>query len=99
MSEPTLKQLFDLSGRVALITGGSGHLGSSLSRVLAEAGATVVVGSRDQSRATRVADELPSLTGVSHCGVELDQLDEESLIAGFGAAVAPGFLVASPAPG
>ena len=87
MSEPTLKQLFDLSGRVALITGGSGHLGSSLSRVLAEAGATVVVGSRDQSRATRVADELPSLTGVSHCGVELDQLDEESLIAGFGAAV------------
>ena len=36
-SEPTIHQLFDLNGKVALITGGTGHLGSAMSRALAEA--------------------------------------------------------------
>ena len=52
MPEPTVKQLFDLTGRVALITGASGHLGSALARALAEAGASVVCASRDLTRAT-----------------------------------------------
>src|ERR1700757_5059775 len=42
-AEPTVRQLFDLSGQVALITGGCGHLGSAMCRGLAEAGASVVV--------------------------------------------------------
>ena len=50
MTEPTFDQQFDLTGRVALITGGSGYLGGAFSRVLAEAGASVVVGSRDAAR-------------------------------------------------
>jgi len=54
MNEPTIERLFDLTGRVALITGGSGYLGRSLSRALAEAGASVVVGSRELSRAQAV---------------------------------------------
>ena len=37
MNEPTIQQLFDLTGKVALVTGGTGHLGSSISRALAEA--------------------------------------------------------------
>ncbi len=86
MTEPTFDQLFDLTGRVALITGGSGYLGGAFSRVLAEAGASVVVGSRDAARAQRVADELPTPAGASHHGVELDQLDEDSLNKGFDAA-------------
>ena len=31
--EPTIHQLFDLSGRVAMVTGGTGHLGSALARL------------------------------------------------------------------
>ena len=88
MSEPTIKSLFDLTGRVALITGGSGHLGRSMSRALAEAGAAVVIGSRDLSRARSVADELPSPGGATHHAVVLDQMDEASLNLGFDAAVA-----------
>lgn len=88
MSEPTIHNLFDLTGRVALITGGSGFLGRSLSRALAEAGATVVIGSREQARAQSVTDELPSPGGAVHRAVVLDQLDESSLNAGFEAAVA-----------
>lgn len=87
MSEPTVQQLFDLSGRVALITGGSGHLGRSLSHALAEAGASVVVASRDRSRAQLVVDDLPSPGGATHHSVVLDQMNEESIRDGFDAAV------------
>lgn len=87
MAEPTVQDLFDLSGRVALITGGSGFLGQSLSRALAEAGASVVVASRDLGRARQVTDQLPSPHGAVHHAIVLNQLDEESLNQGFDAAV------------
>lgn len=88
MTEPTIQTLFDLTGRVALITGGSGFLGNSLSRALAEAGATVVVASRELERARSVAVTLPSPAGAEHHAVVLDQMDEKSINAGFDAAVA-----------
>ena len=44
--EPTMTELFDLTGRTALITGGTGWLGTSFSRALAEAGASVVIVTR-----------------------------------------------------
>lgn len=88
MPEPSIASLFDLSGRVALITGGTGHLGQSLSRALAEAGATVVIAGRDADRAQAAADQLPSPGGCRHLGVLLNQLDEASLNSGFDAAVA-----------
>ena len=87
MIEPTIQQLFDLTDRVALITGGSGYLGRPLSRALAEAGATVVIASRDRNRAQSVADGLPSPGGAVHHAVALDQLKESSLNEGFDAAV------------
>ncbi|MDG1897633.1 MAG: SDR family oxidoreductase [Fuerstiella sp.] len=87
MTDSTVQQLFDLSGKVALITGGSGHLGRSFCRALAEAGATVVVGSRQQSRAQEIADGLPRVGTAEHFGVRLDQLDEDSVATGFTAAV------------
>ncbi|HQX49493.1 MAG TPA: SDR family oxidoreductase [Planctomycetaceae bacterium] len=88
MVEPTIQNLFDLTGRVALITGGSGYLGQSLSRALAEAGASVVIASRDKNRAQDVIDNLPNPGGSKHYAVVLDQLDEASLNAGFDEAVA-----------
>lgn len=87
-NEPTIQELFDLTGRVALITGGSGYLGRSLSHALAETGATVVVASRDRNRGQSVADELPSPGGARHFAVTLDHLDETSLNEGFDSAIA-----------
>lgn len=87
MTEPNIQELFDLSGRVALITGASGYLGSALSRALAEAGATLVVGSRDRERAAAVAEALPRADGVTHHGVEIDYLDEGTIVGGFGDAL------------
>jgi NAD(P)-dependent dehydrogenase (short-subunit alcohol dehydrogenase family) len=86
-AEPTIGQLFDLAGRVALVTGGAGHLGSAMSRALAEAGASVVVASRDAARAQAFARSLPAIGSASHHGVALDYMRPDSLAASFQAAV------------
>jgi NAD(P)-dependent dehydrogenase (short-subunit alcohol dehydrogenase family) len=85
MTEPTVRELFDLTGRVALITGATGHLGSAMARALAEAGASVVVASRDADRARAAADALP---GGRHHAVTLDHMDPAALERGFTDAVA-----------
>lgn len=83
----TVQQLFDLTGRVALVTGGTGYLGSAIAEALAEAGATVVISSRERARAEDAARRLPTTRGVEHFGVELDHMDEPSLHRGFDEAV------------
>jgi len=53
-----LKEMFNLNGKVAVVTGGYGHLGRSLSEALAEFGATVIIASRDQDKCRALAKEL-----------------------------------------
>jgi NAD(P)-dependent dehydrogenase (short-subunit alcohol dehydrogenase family) len=57
----------DLSGKVAIVTGGYSGLGLETSRVLAEAGATVIVPARTPEKAQASVSEIP--------GVELETLD------------------------
>ena len=87
VDEPSVGQLFDLSGKVALVTGGAGYLGAAMARALAEAGAQVVISSRQLHLAERAAAELPAVETGAHLGVELNHMDEASLEAGFTAAV------------
>jgi gluconate 5-dehydrogenase len=84
--EPTVQQLFDLTGKTALVSGATGYLGSALSRALAEAGASVVVSSRDLTRGQAAARRLPGPQ--PHYAVELDQMDQASLEHGWQAALA-----------
>ncbi len=83
----TVSELFDLSGRVALITGASGFLGAAMANALAEAGATVACASRDQTRADAAAQSLSTQQGQRHFGVVIDQLDESSTTVGFQAVI------------
>ena len=87
-NEPTIQQLFSLRGKVALITGGRGHLGSAMARGLAEAGASVVVTSRDEGKAREAAAKLPQGEGATHYGLALDHMQLETLPASFEKAVA-----------
>lgn len=85
--EPSVTELFDLSGKVALVTGATGHLGREIAAGLAEAGASVVAASRSKSRAVKVADEFPQVGSAKHLGIELNHLDERSIAGGFAEAV------------
>lgn len=87
MASPTVQELFDLSGKIALVTGGTGHLGTAFGHALAEAGASVVISSRDEARGREAADRLPTMSGATHHAVALDQMDSDALRRGFEAAV------------
>lgn len=54
----TIQQKFDLTGRVAVVTGGGGQLGNEFCRTLVEAGAAVVVVDLNASAAQATADRL-----------------------------------------
>ena len=87
MVEKTIDELFDLTGKTALVTGSTGWLGTAFANALAEAGASVVISSRDEERAAAAAAALPVPDGATHHGVALDHMDETSLHSGFEAAV------------
>ncbi|HPT82914.1 MAG TPA: SDR family oxidoreductase [Limnochordia bacterium] len=74
-----MKHLFDLTGKVAVITGGTGVLGSELSLGLARAGAKVAVLGRDQARRDAVVEAIRQAGGEA-LGVYCDVLDQASLL-------------------
>ena len=53
-----IREKFDLTGRVAIITGASKGIGEAMARGLAEFGATVVVSSRKQEAVDSVATQF-----------------------------------------
>jgi len=55
------KELFDLTGRVAIITGGSVGLGRQMAEGLAEMGANLVLCARKKERCQEAAEELQKL--------------------------------------
>jgi NAD(P)-dependent dehydrogenase (short-subunit alcohol dehydrogenase family) len=59
----TASGLFDLSGRVALVTGGGRGLGRSIAVGFADAGADVILASRNEAVCTDVAREIEARTG------------------------------------
>ncbi len=67
--------LFDLSGRVALITGGNGGIGLGMARGLATAGASVVVAARNRPKNEAAVEALAEL-GASCTAIEVDVADE-----------------------
>jgi len=56
-----VKQLFDLTGRVAIVTGGSIGLGRQMAQGLAEMGANVVLCARKKERCQQAAEDLQKL--------------------------------------
>ncbi len=79
-----VQSLFDLTGRVAIVTGGGTHLGRAMAEALAELGAAVYLASRDAARCQRVAAELRA-GGLDTTGLGCDVTVEgevDSLVTG-----------------
>src|SRR3954453_7392049 len=85
--EPTIQELFDLSGKVVLLTGGTGHLGSAMARALAEAGASGLGPGRAPARAESAPAALPSPTSARPRGLALDHMRPDELDRAFQRAV------------
>jgi len=73
-----MENLFDLSGKVAIVTGTSRGLGQYFGRALAKAGADLVITSRDPGRLTAFKDEIEGL-GRKALPVKLDVLNESDI--------------------
>lgn len=71
--------LYDMTGRVAVVTGGAGILGSETSAALADHGASVAVVDLDESRAHAVAQRLASEFDVLAIGLGCDISDPEAV--------------------
>ena len=69
--------LFDLSGRVAVVTGGNGGIGLAMAQGMAEAGAAIMVAGRDRKKSAAAVDALKSL-GAEADQAELDVADEKA---------------------
>jgi NAD(P)-dependent dehydrogenase (short-subunit alcohol dehydrogenase family) len=65
-------KLFDLTGRTAIVTGGSKGLGRAMADGLASAGADIVIVSRHAAEANAVAAEIASERGRRAIGLEAD---------------------------
>ncbi len=70
--------MFKLSNKVAIVTGGYGLYGSHISKALAEAGATVVIASRNKDKCCEYAKILVD-GGLSAVGESVDLADENSI--------------------
>jgi len=70
-------KLFDLSGRVAVITGGNGGIGLGMAKGMAAAGATIVVAGRDAAKNSAAVKELKD-AGTEASAIPVDVLKEES---------------------
>jgi len=79
------EKLFDLGGKVAIVSGGYGLYGKHISTGLCEAGATVVIASRNVDKCEELAEELKQ-RGYDAVGMKLD-LGSVQSINGFVAAV------------
>jgi len=67
--------VFDLKGRIAIVTGGNGGIGLGMARGLATAGATVVVAARNTAKSETAVRELGKL-GAEAVAVTVDVTDE-----------------------
>lgn len=86
-----MSNLFDLTGKTALVTGASGVLGAHFARVLATAGASVALAARRTDRLESLADDI-TVAGGRAFSVSMDVTDAasvEAAFAGIAAALGP----------
>jgi len=71
--------LFDLSGKVAMVTGGNGGIGKGIADGLASAGSDIVIFARNEKKTAAAAEDIKKKFGVKVLGLQVDIGQEESI--------------------
>lgn len=74
-----MKNYFDLTGQVAVVTGASTGLGVQMAKALANQGANIVCMARRQNLIDQVADEITKEFGVKAIGIRCDITDTDNV--------------------
>jgi len=80
MAHPLVQELYDLTGKTALVTGGARNLGFDMATALAEAGADVAITSRSQESAEASAERIGADTGRRVAGFACDVRFEDQVV-------------------
>ena len=75
----TIERLFNLTGKVAIVTGGHSGIGQGLAEGLAEAGANLVIAGRRYEVCEEVSQEIASRYGVQSLAVRCDVTHNEDV--------------------
>ena len=73
-----LERMFDLTDRIALVTGGNGGIGLGMAQGLGQAGATVIIAGRNEEKSAAALRELQSV-GVRAEALAVDVTDEPAV--------------------
>ena len=74
-----MTDLFDLTGKVALVTGGNNGIGLGMAEGLAEAGASVVIWGRNEERNAEALAAVKAHGGHAHA-LRVDVADEQAVV-------------------
>lgn len=74
-----MKDLFNLKGKVAVVTGGNGGIGLGIARGLASAGADIAIAARNEAKTTEAVKGLQGEFGVKAIGVKVDVKEERQV--------------------
>jgi 2-deoxy-D-gluconate 3-dehydrogenase len=74
-----MQKIFDLKGKVAIVTGGNGGIGKGIARGFAAAGADIVIAARNPSKTEKAASEIKDSFDVRVLEIQLDIRQEDAI--------------------
>ena len=74
-----MQDMFNLKGKVAMVTGGNGGIGKGIADALASAGSDIVIAARNEAKTAEAVKDIKDRFGVGVLGLKMDVSEERSV--------------------